>query len=299
MSTDFDARNRLVLDWLREDAHENPERVLLLAIDEIEFTRQRRSWWPVRRIAHVNRYAQAAIAATAVLVVAVLGYNLLPGAGDFGGRQSPAPTALETAIPSPSPAVTPGLQTVTLRPFIGDDPEDDSFEFTAELPEGWEYSEGFLVRTAIGLNPPGGAGLLIARGGDLYSDPCRDEDEEAAEEPADIPVGPSVAEFAEALDTHPLLDVTTPVDVTLAGYEGKYLVLQLPADISRCARYRPLGGDTIYAQGPAQRFHFTILDVDGMRVVIEAFDYADTPAGQQAELRAIVDSIEINPPVVP
>ena len=47
--------------------------------------------------------------------------------------------------------------------------------------------------------------------------------------------------------------------------------------------------------GPGQRWHLWILDVNGIRVVIQAMDFAGTSAQHQAELRAIVDSIQIQP----
>lgn len=125
------------------------------------------------------------------------------------------------------------------------------------------------------------------RGSWLASDPC-------AEAGADIPVGPTVDDFANALADHPLLDTTDPVNVTLGGYSGKYEELQTPADLSECAFFRPWDPG-IYAQGPGQRCRIWILDVDGIRVVIHADDYAETSPEHQAELQAIVDSIQIEP----
>ena len=57
MTTERDPRTRIVLSWLREDAHENAERVLLRALDEVDTTPQRRSWWPAWRIHWMNTYA--------------------------------------------------------------------------------------------------------------------------------------------------------------------------------------------------------------------------------------------------
>jgi hypothetical protein len=48
-----------------------------------------------------------------------------------------------------------------------------------------------------------------------------------------------------------------------------------------------------FAQGPGNRWHLWILDVEGTRAVILAHDFATTPAGIQTELQEIVDSIQI------
>ena len=87
-----------------------------------------------------------------------------------------------------------------------------------------------------GNETPNAAGLLVGRGAWLLTDPCTNA---YHLEPPDVAVGPSVDDFANALADHPLLDVTDPVDVELAGYPGKYLDLQVPADISMCEVYRP------------------------------------------------------------
>jgi hypothetical protein len=97
-----------------------------------------------------------------------------------------------------------------------------------------------------------------------------------------------------ALVVHPSLDVTDPVDVTLAGYSGTYLDLTIPDDISECVRYMPTDRH-IYAQGPGQRWHMWILDVDGVRVQVETNDYPGTAPEQLAEEQAIIESLVITP----
>ena len=97
MTTEHDPRTRIVLSWLREDAHENAERVLLRTLDEVDTTPQRRSSWPARRTNFMNTYAKLIAAAAAVLVVAVVGYQFLPGSGGVGSQP--------TIAPSPSPAL--------------------------------------------------------------------------------------------------------------------------------------------------------------------------------------------------
>jgi hypothetical protein len=99
MTTERDIRTRVVLSWLREDAHENAERVLLSALDEVDLTPQRRPRWPVGRFHPVSNYAKLAAAAAAVIVVAVVGYQLLPDRTGPG-----APTTAPSTAPSASPA---------------------------------------------------------------------------------------------------------------------------------------------------------------------------------------------------
>jgi len=167
---------------------------------------------------------------------------------------------------------------------------DDTIRFTLTVPDGWMGGSVHSIYLADGGKAaPGGAGLIFSRGGGLYAEPCGDEP------PPNIPVGPTVEDFTNALVDHPKLDVTTPVDVTLAGYSGKYVDLQVPSDISACpSSYFPWEPG-IYAQGPGSRWHLWVLDVDGVRVVVQSTEYAGTSPQRQAELRAIVESIQIEP----
>jgi hypothetical protein len=160
---------------------------------------------------------------------------------------------------------------------------------TFTVPDGWLG----VGRTSVWRDenkPPGGAALGFNRGAWLYSDPCRNPDTVNP----DIPVGPTVDDFVNALANHPLLDVTAPVDVTVDGYAGKALDLQVPADISQCEVYRPWDPG-LYAQGPGHLWHLRVVDVAGVRVVIQSMEYAATPAQRRAELQAMVDSIQIEP----
>ncbi len=169
----------------------------------------------------------------------------------------------------------------------------DSLRFTLTVPDGWFGAGHWVWPAEKGNDAPGGAGLSIERGAWLLEDPCKENDTNW------IPVGPTVADFVDAVAKHPILDTTTPVDVSLAGYSGKYFELQAPADVHDdakfnpdCPYYRPWEPG-IYAQGPNHRWHVWVLDVDGARVVISSSDYPGTSAARRAELKAIVDSIKI------
>ena len=258
----------------------------------------------------MNSFAKVLFPTAAVVAVAVVAINLLPGGGSGTGGVPPSPSTSPTVPPSPSMSPTPeptaSLVTHALTPFgpggfDDKDPRAASITFTFDAPAGWEPfgltgsdpGPGEALGVWIdGNGPPDGATLAFYRGSGLFSDPCLTEEEADAE--ADVPVGPTVDDLVTALVDHPSLDVTSPGDVTLAGYSGKYLDLQVPDDISACAYYRPMDVH-IYAQGPGQRWHMWVLDVGGVRVLVETNDYAGTSAQRLAEEQAMIDSLEINP----
>ena len=95
MSTDRDT-TRIVRSWLEEGVTALPDRVLDTVLDQVPATPQRRSWRPTWRFVPMNTYSKLAIAAAAVVVVAVLGYNLFPRVG-VGG-----PAACQRARHRPS-----------------------------------------------------------------------------------------------------------------------------------------------------------------------------------------------------
>ena len=111
MSTDRDT-TRIVRSWLEEGVTALPDRVLDAVLDQLPATSQRRPWWPARRFREMNQALKLAIAAAAVVVVALVGINLMPGSGVVGG---PAPSL----TPSPSPTPTPPPSAVSNLNFTG------------------------------------------------------------------------------------------------------------------------------------------------------------------------------------
>jgi hypothetical protein len=295
MTTQYEL-DRSISAWLEAEAPDRaPDDVLETSRDRIRTTRQRRFWWPAWRFSDMNNLAKVLVATAAVFAVAVVGINLLPGSQTGTGGLPPSPSPSRSASPSPTPEPTASLVAHTVRPCCTEgDPRYDSMTFALMAPPSWEawVDDAVLGVWPVGRqnDPPDGAFVGLYPGGDLYSEPCLTD--EVAD--ADVPVGPTVDDLVTALVDHPLLDVTDPVDVTLAGYSGTYLDLTIPDDISACVRYKPMGPH-IYAQGPGQRWHMWILDVDGVRVLVETNDYAGTSAERLAEEQAIIESLVITP----
>ena len=220
----------------------------------------------------------------------------------------PQPTATPGARPSATPVVIGeriAAGAHTARPFDSALPDawgvcagqsgceettaDDSIRITYTVPEGWAFGYGAAVtKPAAGTVAPSGMSLHFFRGGWLFSDPCLKVDTLP-----DIEVGPTADDFTDALAAHPLLDVTTPVDVTLGGYSGTYVDLQVPSDISDCPESYFPWAPAFYAQGPNHRWHIRSLDVDGVRVVIQSGDFAGTLPEDLAEMKSIIESIQI------
>jgi hypothetical protein len=168
--------------------------------------------------------------------------------------------------------------------------EDDSIRITLTVPDGWAGLEFSIVPAAESFSPPDGAGLLFGRGGWLYSELCPGPGEFVG---PTIPTGTTVDEFVTALVEHPDLDVTTPVNVTLGGFAGQYLELRAPGNLTPNGCGYFVWEPGIYAQGPNALWRIWVLDVDGVRVVVRGDSFPGTTPQVQAQLQAIVDSIQI------
>jgi hypothetical protein len=277
---------RIVRSWLEVGADRLPDRVLDSVLEQLPAHRQRRRpLWRPRRFTYMNRYAKVAIAAAAVLVVAVLGYNMLPGNGP-GDEATPTPIVTPTPSPTPGPttqvlgdgSLHPGTVVARLGP-------DQTISATFTVPNGWRGFDGSCLLPVLEAR---NVGICFPEFLGFYSDPCR-----ASSRTGEDPVGPSVEDLATALTEQTAYEATTPTDVTLGGYTGKGLDLHLPTDVASCedGAFYPWAG-SIYAQGPDNLWHVWILDVQGERQIVISNYFASTSSDDQAEMQAIVDSIQ-------
>jgi hypothetical protein len=164
-------------------------------------------------------------------------------------------------------------------------------EFT--IPAGWQIlhdADAMGVMKDDG-EPPAGSSLGFWLVDEVYLDPCD------ARLRGSTYVGPSVEHLADALAGLVGYEATTPSDVALGGYGGKYLEVTAPDDLSGCAFVRlwtTHGAGLRSVLGPAEHDRVWILDVDGTRLLVTMTYRPDTPDTDVAELERVIESIRIS-----
>ena len=301
MSSDRDT-TRIVRSWLRSDEHESADRVLDAVLDRLDTTPQRRStWWPARRLPHMNTTAKIAMAAAAVVVVALLGIRfLIPGSSVGGPQVAPSPTPIPQSLPNGGPNLAAGSYVID-EPF--------PVRITFDVPDGWfswisnAYIAGVIVDNGVG-DGGSGWGTTFWIVDNVYADPCDPGSQ------LDPPLGPSVDDLVTALASLPGYEATAPVDITASGFSGVELELTAPDYGEECPQHRTWTAESSEPRAmlPGETSRVRVLDVDGVRLVHIITEYAHTTeyeqelgipydanahAADQPELRQILDSIRI------
>jgi hypothetical protein len=236
---------------------------------------------------------------------------------------APAPGETDTTTASPTapsePTASPTIQNIMDLPnfaplepgtyFIDPDLDPSTpLRVVYEVPaEGWSMWIG-----AAKSADDGHVMVSITTVTNLVRHGCRDHSW------ADPPVGPSVDDLATALSNLAPFRVTSPPkDVTIYGYRGKHLELTVPdlpvegqgddRSFAQCvggnlkswvaAIDAAEEGDAFYGYNaePGRTEEFWILDVEGTRLMIEANWSPDSPRKDVSEMRAILDTIQIEP----
>ena len=314
MSTDRDT-TRVVRSWLKTEEHESADRVLGTVLDRLDTTPQRRAtWWPVRRTPTVNRFLTIGLGAAAVVVLLFLGSQLLASPSNVGSGGEPTPTP-EASIAEPTTEPTPSSSAWTgipAGPFVVTG-SDDPVQVTINIASsGWSpFSEFDAVgKDDDSLDPPESVGVALlawawpeGTGINVYGDPCQ-WTTTIPETPATTP-----DEIATALATQAQTDAAEPVDVTVGGYAGKAITLQVPMtyeipNATREEKFADCDGDAYgfyglegneteherNAQGAGQIDDLWILDVDGSIVILDAAYGPAVPADLVEELRTLAES---------
>jgi hypothetical protein len=312
--TDFNASDqdvtRAIRSWLHEDRHEDVSRIAGAVLDQVETTRQRRAtWWPARRTPTMNKIVGFGAAAAAVVVALVIGTQFLGPPTPIGVGGGPSAEPSPTAVPSlsaaePSPSIEADLDE---GPFLFFDAQGITVTVTIPAP-GWygEAKGGSLAKNA-NIQPPDGAYMLGPWGGEdagyIPGDPCQWL--------STMPETPAttVDEVVAALASQASRDASEPVDITLDGHAGKSITLHVPDDVvfangeftdcnqegggrhAFCTFGTPTDCYMWNAQGPGAIDELWIVDLDGQLLIMDGAYYAQTPAEDVDELRAILGSM--------
>ncbi len=288
MSTHHDI-DRSIAAWLAGQVPERAsERLLEASRDQIRITRQRRVPWPAWRTPHMNTYAKLAIAAAAVLVVAIVGINLLPGSGSsVGGPAAPA-SPTPTATPQPSPAdIFPQGALAAGRHAA----EVSGVGLSFDLPtEGWQVRSadmGVIERTTAS----GDHGwIAFWRPDNVYVWAC-------ASQAMDPATGPGVADLADAMQNVRGTTGATASDATVSGMPATLVELTVldALDCTEAPLWYANGADgaTIrrISSPPNAKVRSWIVEVGGVRLLVDS-EQAGSDRELQAEIQQIIDSIQ-------
>ena len=289
---------RELRSWLHEDRHEVADRVLDEVLDRLPTTPQRGRLWHVGRLALSGTAMRIGLAAVVVVLAAFLGLRLLPGANV--GNPSPTATATPTpqATPSPLPDSAFPAKGELAAGRISMTRWGVPFSFTAPA-SGWTSEGAFWLDRDRGTGPDGAAMLFWNRPPvNVYADPCN-------RAVLDPPAGESAAELATAMSNVPGTDlVSGPTNVTVGGYPAQRLAIAIRDDIPCVPRtfnlwYTVGPGSACSGSGECERFAtgrgsvitVWIVDVNGVRIVIEGETYAGAGPDPGQEIQQLVDSI--------
>jgi hypothetical protein len=285
MSTDNDVARSLG-SWLKENRHEDADRVLDVVFDQLPATPQRRAGWLARRFPIMNSNALRFVAAAAaVIVLAIIGIRFLPGVGSVGGPPSPTP------IPTPVPLLNSQAPLPAGRYQV--DPTLP-MKVTVQVPDGWSAGAPWVVIGPKGNAEPDGMAVRFYVAPNLMLHPLSPSDGVLSPPP-----GPSVDDLVNAMVNHPDWTTTGPEAISIGGYAGKVVHVTLPVGTSDATPFYLFGdaaeGGQEWGWAAGQAFDIYVVDVGGERLVIDAFHYPGTSAEDLAAQTSVINLIQLTP----
>lgn len=236
----------------------------------------------------MNTTTRYALGAAAALLVAIIGFTVVNGAsGNFG-------SADPTVSPEPSVATLSGQARLTAGRYsirLG-----IAARVTASVPDNWSAIDHWGVRGPRGHEAPDGMGLRFYTVGNLLNNPGSYAD--GLQDPR---VGPSVDDLVEAIVEQEEWTSSTPTELTIGGFPAQHVRITIPEGAEFDPRddggafylFQDEGAGQIWGLEVGQMFDVYVVDVNGERLVLDAFHYPGTPDADLAALEAVVDTIEI------
>ena len=239
-----------------------------------------------------------------------LGMLMVILSGCTGSSASSSATSASAAASSttPTPAALKPVTDVLSggRYLFGPFGHTPSVTIGATGPDGWVGYPSWAMDgpEPVRADAPKGIGISFFTANGLYSDPCHwDVQGTGGADVGDVKVGPTVDDMVAALRANTYYTSTAATPVTIDGYAGQELELQLPDDpFTECDNETGDGyghafvfsGPGLYAQGPANRWDLYILDVEGTRLIAVILSYAKTPQTDLDRAQHIIQTMDIN-----
>ncbi len=207
---------------------------------------------------------------------------------------APTPTPLSTTLGPGERALNAGIYRLDLNVLAAGGAEYPPMLIT--VPSDWNSSNGSMLNRAWPRERT--VGVQFWAVDQVYGHACQWRG-------TLLRPGPTVEDLTQALVDRPLRNATPPIDVTLDGYVGQYLEWSVPADIdfSDCdsdggvhlfeSWTGPASGwaTNRYQLGPGQVDRLWILDINGARLVIDAFQMPSSVSEEREALSNLVESI--------
>jgi hypothetical protein len=307
--------DRLLRHWMDDGPTRMPDRIVDVVADRISAQRQRRSWRLVRRLL-MNPLLKLGAAAAAVLVIALVGWNLMPRDPSIGG---PSPAKSPTLTPSPTPGSTPMAlhegQLLAGRYLVQPFSDLPSLTFTADFPAGWGGLTPVGAIGPRGSEGPDGIAFGTLRVDGLFSDPCQWDLDGTGnpEQPGDVKIGPGTVDLVQGLQANTAYessenswaDFPQP-EQGLGETVGFSMEVRLPASLDIAACDRDIGGDSryyvfsgpyagLYAQGDGNIWELAMVELSGTRLIAVLSYFESTPPADLAAGEAILRSLDFKP----
>ena len=246
------------------------------------------------------------VAAAVMVTLLVAGCSSAGGAATDEASTAPSRSTDVVVSSEPTPTATPRIpacpQGLPYNPgtYQWTASDTQTIPLTITMTEGWRGC-GLAFKE---LGEPGGVMMIGAWDVvNVYANPCH-----WRESLMDPRVGPTIDDLASAMDAQELTEAEPAEDVTIDGYEGKHVHLEVPVDldtgdcdVDQTREFRfwdgPGGSDWWLgaADAPGLIGEAWIMDVDDRRVVIQAASFVDAGEASRDELHAIVESIDFLP----
>jgi hypothetical protein len=285
--------------WLHEDRHEDGTRILHTVLDGVGTTPQRRSGGTAWRFLSMNsNVVRVGLAAAAVVVIAIIAINLLPGTVPPGGGPTPSPSAEPSATAEPYAVVGdtfPGAG--PLEPGTRYNASvDGSAPITFAVPAaGWRGDPpGWVYHGDEASGAPGDALIWFASESDapaIYTDACAHTGMQEFEA--------SAAGHVEALTALDGAEVVSgPSPITIDGRTGQFVAIVIPEDVGCDNTEYWIGnsGDGSISYYPAYlggtNLTWAVDLEDGRVYVLEVQTRPGLPADFIMEIEQIAQSIQ-------